>query len=143
MARSREDAGGVGPSTALTQEQKKKAQDGARKEGKAKHSWVFFSFGCVAAPFLPPPTTTASSSASAPAATPPPPAPEQQTLSVKPERRPPVRELLAELDRALNHLAQGPGAQIADLFPRLRAEFWKAACEIAVSGLHSSHPFDI
>ncbi|KAK2051794.1 hypothetical protein LY76DRAFT_651028 [Colletotrichum caudatum] len=35
------------------------------------------------------------------------------------------------------------GAQIADLFPRLRAEFWKVACEIDVSGIHSGHPHDI
>ncbi|WDK22849.1 hypothetical protein CGRA01v4_14140 [Colletotrichum graminicola] len=82
---------------------------------------------------------------------PPPPAPEQDQqhqqhqggLSVRPERRTQVRELLADLDRALNHLAEGPGAQIADLFPRLRAEFWKAACEIAVSGIHSGQPHDI
>ncbi|KAF0316096.1 hypothetical protein GQ607_016675 [Colletotrichum asianum] len=50
--------------------------------------------------------------------------------SLLPQRWPAVRDLLAELDHCLNHLATGPGPNLTDIFPRLHKEFWLAAYAI-------------
>ncbi|GJC97799.1 hypothetical protein ColKHC_06625 [Colletotrichum higginsianum] len=47
--------------------------------------------------------------------------------SVLPQRWPEVQRLLQELDPCLNHLAEGPGPNVADIYPSLRREFWRAA----------------
>ncbi|KAI8258682.1 hypothetical protein K4K53_004224 [Colletotrichum sp. SAR 10_77] len=60
--------------------------------------------------------------------------PDSAIPSILPQRWPAVRDLLAELDHCLNHLATGPGPNLTDIFPRLHKEFWLAAYAIKNSG---------
>ncbi|KAK1974894.1 hypothetical protein LZ30DRAFT_739147 [Colletotrichum cereale] len=62
----------------------------------------------------------------------------EEIPSLLPQRWPAVRDLLADLDRCLNHLADGPGATIADIWPQLRLEFWRAAFIISSSDQHQA-----
>ncbi|GKT97238.1 hypothetical protein Ct61P_15088 [Colletotrichum tofieldiae] len=58
---------------------------------------------------------------------------DDQLPSLLPQRWPAVRAILEDLDRALNHLADGPGNTIVTLWPQLRLEFWRAASLISAS----------
>ncbi|TIC91836.1 hypothetical protein CH35J_010965 [Colletotrichum higginsianum] len=57
------------------------------------------------------------------------------------QRWPEVQRLLQELDPCLNHLAEGPGPNVADIYPSLRREFWRAAylinADASFTGDHS------
>ncbi|GJC89849.1 hypothetical protein ColLi_12687 [Colletotrichum liriopes] len=60
------------------------------------------------------------------------------TLSVLSQRDPAVWDLLQDLERAFNVLADGPGATIAELFPRLQTAFCKSAWAIHAAKVASN-----
>ncbi|KDN61553.1 hypothetical protein CSUB01_12240 [Colletotrichum sublineola] len=85
-------------------------------------------------PFVSAPSTPTPAPADAAAAHP------QAPLSILPQRDPAVSAILADLDRALNHLAIGPGATISNLFPRLQSAFWKSAWAINAARIAPDAP---